>query len=291
MVLDIGGKRYRKGDRAAERLADSADAAEPRTYRAAGARIEIRYGVSRTGGAHRASRKPDRSVPSRDASGSGPVLHAAAALVRGSRLVPRGARETAPKRCASSIKRTRCCPAFAKQDLRGRELPDSPPFLIDALLAEAEADRRGRRERAAAHAQTGSETRRGASPRRHRARLRASRFSRPRAAGCAGKIRRGIRARPLAAANPAAREAADPRERRSGFPSHRDRKTARTCWPHASPRVSTWARSRSGRASRASMPSRFSNIWTASASRGGKATSAWFCKCREGMSSRIETKC
>ena len=56
-------------------------------------------------------------------------------------------------RCASFIKRTRCSPGIPKQDLRGRELPDSPPFFCRRDTGAGAADRRRRRKRAAGRPQ------------------------------------------------------------------------------------------------------------------------------------------
>jgi selenocysteine-specific elongation factor len=47
------------------------------------------------------------------------------------------AREELPKAVREFHQRNPLLPGIAKQDLRGRELPDAPPFLFDALLAQA----------------------------------------------------------------------------------------------------------------------------------------------------------
>jgi hypothetical protein len=95
-------------------------------------------------------------------------------------------------------------PGIPKQDLRGRELPDSPAFLIDAILAqEKQIVVEGENVRLASHKLVLKQDEQQA-PHGHRARFRAGRPGRARAAGCAGEIRRGGGPRPLTVADPAA---------------------------------------------------------------------------------------
>jgi selenocysteine-specific elongation factor len=137
MVVDIGGRRYRKGDRPgiAERLQILAEG--PAGERIAWLVRESKYGmgmaelVARTG----LTENQIAAIPSRDREGAvlhfkqpqawfvdWPWFHAA-----GEKLL-RAVREFHLK--------NPLLPGIAKQDLRGRELPDSPAFLIDAILAQ-----------------------------------------------------------------------------------------------------------------------------------------------------------
>ena len=133
VVVDTGGKRYRKGDERGSPAATSAPAPRAAASRPAGARIQIRHGDGGTGGAHRHARS-GRSTAARDAP-----------LVAVPQPQPwyvdrawfQAARERWSRRCASFISKSPLLPGIAKQDLRGRELPDSPPFLFDAMLAQA----------------------------------------------------------------------------------------------------------------------------------------------------------
>ncbi|MGO4879491.1 MAG: selenocysteine-specific translation elongation factor [Bryobacteraceae bacterium] len=135
MVVDIGGKRYRKGDRVAERLQTLADAAEPE--RIALLVRESKYGmglaelVARTG----LRESQIAALPSCD--GEGAVLYFKQPqhwFV--DRAWFHAAREKLLRAVREFHQKNPLLPGIPKQDLRGRELPDSPPFLIDALLAE-----------------------------------------------------------------------------------------------------------------------------------------------------------
>jgi selenocysteine-specific elongation factor len=132
VVVDIGGKRYRKGDPVAARLQTLAES--PEAERIALLVGESKYGmgmadlVARTGLTERqiaiaaadapvvAFKQPQAWFVDR------PWFHAAREKLL------RAVREFHQKRPL--------LPGIPKQDLRGRELPDSPPFLIDAILAQ-----------------------------------------------------------------------------------------------------------------------------------------------------------
>ena len=132
VVLDTAGIRYRKGLRAAERLRTLAEASL--AERIALLVRESRYGagmpelVARTGLTERES----------VAATAGTVL----ALKQPQPwFVDRGWFQAAGERLLEAVRefhrRNPLLPGIPKQDLRGRELPDSPPFLIDAVLAKA----------------------------------------------------------------------------------------------------------------------------------------------------------
>ena len=89
VVVDIGRRRYRKADDVKARLDMLGGARRGGAHRAAGARIRIRHGDRRPGGAHRPARTRDRGRRRQCAADRD---RAAAALVRGSRLVAVGAR-------------------------------------------------------------------------------------------------------------------------------------------------------------------------------------------------------
>ncbi|MFB3827787.1 MAG: selenocysteine-specific translation elongation factor [Bryobacteraceae bacterium] len=130
-VLDIAGPRYRRADNPAARLEvlDSGDAA---------ARIallvrEAGHGMSPAALAARTGLKA-REIES-----------AAAPLVRLTQpqpwLADRGWWQSTRDRLVRAVREFHqnnpLLPGIARQELRGRELPDAPPFLMDALLAEA----------------------------------------------------------------------------------------------------------------------------------------------------------
>ncbi len=132
MAVDIGGKRYRKGDRIAERLQTLAEAPAP-------ARIallvrESKYGmgmaelVSRTG-------LTEREIAA--AASAAPTVvfeHPMHWFV--DRAWLQSVRDKLLRAVREFHQKNPLLPGIAKQDLRGRELPDSPAFLIDAILAE-----------------------------------------------------------------------------------------------------------------------------------------------------------
>jgi selenocysteine-specific elongation factor len=135
VVVDIGGRRYRKGDRIAERLQTLAEA--PEAERIALLVRESKYGmgmaelVARTG----LTERQIESIPSRDRQGA--VLYFTQPqpwFV--DRAWFQSAREKLLRAVREFHRKNPLLPGIPKQDLRGRELPDSPPFLIDAILAD-----------------------------------------------------------------------------------------------------------------------------------------------------------
>ena len=132
VVVDIGGKRYRKGNRIAERLQTLAEA--PEAERIALLVRESKYGmglaelVARTG-------LTERQVAT--AAADAPVV---AFKQPQAWFVDRpwfdSAREKMVRAVREFHQKNPLLPGIPKQDLRGRELPDSPPFLIDAILAQ-----------------------------------------------------------------------------------------------------------------------------------------------------------
>ncbi|MCC6863007.1 MAG: selenocysteine-specific translation elongation factor [Bryobacterales bacterium] len=133
VVLDPAGIRYRRGDDPAARLR-VLEQGTPAERLALFVR-ESPYGLafsdllSRTGMTARELEQ---------AAAAGPFLILPAAQPW---LVDRAWFENAAARLAAAVRdfhrANPLLPGIAKQDLRGRELPDSPPFLIDALLAAA----------------------------------------------------------------------------------------------------------------------------------------------------------
>lgn len=128
VVLDIGERRYRKADNAAARLdvLASSDAA---------ARLrlliqESKYGMSAADLIARTGLRPDEiaRAPFKPLPGRDWYVDAAWHQSTRERLV-RAVREFHAKNPLQ--------PGIPKQDLRSRELPGAPPFLLDALLAEA----------------------------------------------------------------------------------------------------------------------------------------------------------
>jgi selenocysteine-specific elongation factor len=134
VVLDTAAKRYRKSDRpgVAERLRTLAEAPAP-------ARIallvrESKYGmgmaelVSRTG-------LTEREIAA--AASAAPTVvfeHPMHWFV--DRAWLQSVRDKLLRAVREFHQKNPLLPGIAKQDLRGRELPDSPAFLIDAILAE-----------------------------------------------------------------------------------------------------------------------------------------------------------
>jgi selenocysteine-specific elongation factor len=133
VVLDTAGIRYRKADRVAERLRILAEA--PLAERIALIVRESRYGldmgalVARTG-------LPESAIEA--ATARAPLLHWKQPQPW---FVDRAwfdsAREKLPGAVREFHRQNPLLPGIAKQDLRGRELPDAPAFLFDALLAQA----------------------------------------------------------------------------------------------------------------------------------------------------------
>jgi selenocysteine-specific elongation factor len=132
VVLDIAGKRYRKSDRVAQRLQTLADA--PEAERIALLVRESKYGmgiadlVARTG-------LTERQIVT--AAADAPVV---AFKQPQPWFVDRpwfhSAREKLLLAVREFHRKNPLLPGIPKQDLRGRELPDSPAFLIDAILAQ-----------------------------------------------------------------------------------------------------------------------------------------------------------
>ncbi len=133
VVLDTAGVRYRKGDRVAERLRTLAEA--PAAGRVALLVRESKYGtgmaelVSRTG-------LPEREIEAAGAAAA-LVMLKQPALWFADRAWFQSARERLLRAVREFHQKNPLLPGIPKQDLRSRELPDSPPFLIDALLAQS----------------------------------------------------------------------------------------------------------------------------------------------------------
>jgi len=134
VVLDTAGKRYRKGDRpgVAERLRTLAEA--PAGERVALLVRESRYGmgtaelVARTGLAERELAAAGSAAPVVAFQHPQPWF--------ADRAWFQSARERLLRVVREFHQKNPLLPGIPKQDLRGRELPDSPPFLIDAILAQ-----------------------------------------------------------------------------------------------------------------------------------------------------------
>ena len=132
VVVDTAGRRYRKGDHVAERLRTLAEA--PAAGRIALLVRESKYGMSvaelvaRTG-------LTERQIAA--AASAAPVVafqHPQPWLA--DRAWFQSAREKLLRAVREFHRKNPLQPGIPKQDLRGRELPDSPPFLIDAILAQ-----------------------------------------------------------------------------------------------------------------------------------------------------------
>jgi selenocysteine-specific elongation factor len=137
VVLDTAGKRYRKADRpgVAERLRTLAEA--PAAERIALLVRESKYGmgiaelVARTG----LTERQIEAIPSRDRQGA--VMHFTHPQPWfADRPWFQSAGEKLLRAVREFHRKNPLLPGIPKQDLRGRELPDSPPFLIDAILAQ-----------------------------------------------------------------------------------------------------------------------------------------------------------
>jgi selenocysteine-specific elongation factor len=139
VVVDTAGKRYRKGDRpgVAERLRTLAEA--PAAERVAWLVRESKYGmgmaelVARTG-------LTEREIAT---AAGGPLPHGRGSVFFvqpqswfADRAWFQSAREKLLRAVREFHQKNPLLPGIPKQDLRGRELPDSPPFLIDAILAQ-----------------------------------------------------------------------------------------------------------------------------------------------------------
>ncbi|HUE01955.1 MAG TPA: selenocysteine-specific translation elongation factor [Bryobacteraceae bacterium] len=132
VVADIGGKRYRKGDRVAERLATLGEA--PEAERIALLVHESKYGMGMAELAARTGLQ-EREIAAAAAQSPLVVLqHPHLWFV--DRPWFHSARERLLRVVREFHKTNPLLPGIPKQDLRGRELPDAPPFLIDAMLAQ-----------------------------------------------------------------------------------------------------------------------------------------------------------
>ena len=134
VVLDVGGFRYRKTDNAARRLEVLAGA--DITAKVALLVRESRFGmsfvelISRTGLQERDLEAATRAEPFISLRQPQPWL------------IDRTAFEKAKQKIASAVSAFHganpLLPGISKQDLRGRELAEAPPFVFDAILAGAE---------------------------------------------------------------------------------------------------------------------------------------------------------
>lgn len=132
-VLDTAGKRYRKADNAAARLGVLAGPeAQPRIALLV---RESKYGIgvpeliSRTG-------LIEREIESAARSSAFVFLRQPQPWIL-DRAWFQSARERLVRAVGEFHKANPLLPGMPKQDLRSRELPESPAFLLDALLAEA----------------------------------------------------------------------------------------------------------------------------------------------------------
>ncbi len=133
VVLDTAGVRYRKGDGVGERLRTLAEA--PAAARLALLVRESKYGMSLAGLEARTGLRA-REIE---------TAAAAAPMVAFQHPQPwfadrawfQAARERLQRTLREFHLKNPLLPGMAKQDLRSRELPGSPPFLIDALLAQS----------------------------------------------------------------------------------------------------------------------------------------------------------
>jgi selenocysteine-specific elongation factor len=132
VVLDTAGKRYRKGDHVDERLRALAEA--PAAERIALVVRESKYGmgmaelVARTGLTERTIVTAAADAPMVAFTHPQPWF--------ADRAWFQSAREKLLRVVREFHLKNPLLPGIPKQDLRGRELPDSPPFLIDAILAQ-----------------------------------------------------------------------------------------------------------------------------------------------------------
>src|ERR1017187_631761 len=132
VVVDTVGKRYRKGDRVAERLRTLAEA--PAAERVALLVRESKYGmgtaelVARTG-------LTEREIVTAVADAPLVVFKQPQSW-----FADRAWFHSAGEKLLRVVRefhlKNPLLPGIPKQDLRGRELPDSPAFLIDAILAQ-----------------------------------------------------------------------------------------------------------------------------------------------------------
>ncbi|MFN7993165.1 MAG: selenocysteine-specific translation elongation factor [Bryobacteraceae bacterium] len=133
VVLDTGGVRYRKAEAVSERLRVLAEASPPEKL--ALLVRESKYGI---GAAELLARTGCLERDIEAAASSAPVVHLKHPQ---SWFVDRAWFQAARDRLLKAVRefhqKNPLLPGIPKQDLRNRELPDSPPFLIDALLAQS----------------------------------------------------------------------------------------------------------------------------------------------------------
>jgi selenocysteine-specific elongation factor len=148
VVLDTGGVRYRKGDDPGARLGVLASPD-------AGARIALLVRESGHGmGFPELVRRTGLTEGRLEAAAkTGPFV-----FLRQPQpwLMDRGWQQATRERILAALRefhrKNPLLPGVPKQDLRGRELPDAPPFVLDALLAESrEIAVEGETVRLAAH--------------------------------------------------------------------------------------------------------------------------------------------
>jgi selenocysteine-specific elongation factor len=128
VILDIGERRYRRAENPATRL--DILASNDTAARIALLVRESGFGMSIAGLIARSGLQPD-------AVSKAPVK----LLAQPQWLVDPAWFQSVRDRLVQAVRKFHAqnplLPGIAKQDLRARELPNSPPFLIDALLAEA----------------------------------------------------------------------------------------------------------------------------------------------------------
>jgi selenocysteine-specific elongation factor len=135
VVADTGARRYRKTDRIAERLRTLAEA--PVAERIALLVGESKYGMGLPDLIARTDLSARQIAAASDRGGEASILYFAQPqpwFV--DRAWFRSAREKLLRVLREFHQKNPLLPGIPKQDLRGRELPDSPPFLIDAILGQ-----------------------------------------------------------------------------------------------------------------------------------------------------------
>jgi selenocysteine-specific elongation factor len=131
-VVDIGSKRYRKSDRIAERLRTLAEA--PVAERIALLVRESTYGMGMAELVARTGLRESQIATTALAAPLVAFTHPQPWFA--DRAWLQSAREKLVRALREFHRKNPLQPGIPKQDLRGRELPDSPPFLIDAILAQ-----------------------------------------------------------------------------------------------------------------------------------------------------------
>ena len=268
VVVDLGERPLRPG-RGRRRAAGRAGLRRRgRAPGAAGARSRVRHGNRGTGGTHRydGGRDRRRGRPA-------PTWFRSRSRSRGTWIGP-GSRPRANgwrRPCANFTAGIRCSRVSPRQDLRNRELPGCPAFLLDALLAARRRDC-GRRRDWCARAATGRCSRRMRSRRAPRSSALSKPPAWPTPAWREVLAKSGVepaRARTLLEMLLREKRLVRVNEdlvfHRSAIERLRGMLAAR------SRSASAFRSSRNGPASRANMPFRCSNTWTASASRGARA--------------------